>query len=414
MWTARNRLVLGMLIAAGVLNYADRQIIAVLKPMMQSSLHWTDGDYGRLAAVFQVASAVALLGSGWVVDRIGWRNANPLAVGSWSLAAMAHAVARTLGQLTIARVALGATEALGTPTSIKTIAAVFRNEDRSVAMGVMSACGGAVGSIVTPLMIPWLAATFGWANAFLVAGGLGLIWVAVWQWSAPGRGSVYAPHGAPKGRDRVRLSAVLQDRGTWAVAGAKVLSDQIFWLLLFWMPDLFHRVFHLSIAGYGPPLAVIHGCAALGSLIGGWVPTHLIRRGVTLNAARKWCLLGAALLVTPIWLVLMVNNYWAATAILGLTLAAHQVFSVNVFALAADITPETRLATVVGVGAFSGNMAGAAILQAAGWVLGSGYGYAPLLALASVSYLLGVGWVQLLLPRIVAVSPEPLVDVAPP
>ncbi len=407
MWSARNRLILIMLIAGGMLNYADRQIIAVLKPMLQHSLHWTDGDYGHMTAIFQFASAIALLGSGWVVDRIGWRAANPLAVGSWSLAAMAHAFTRTLGQFTVARVALGATEAFGTPTAIKTIAAIFRNEERSLALGVMNAAN-TVGAIVTPLIIPWLAAQIGWAKSFLVTGGLGLVWVAVWFIAAPAKSYAPPPSTTPAApREKVRWSVVLSDRRTWAVAGAKVLSDQVWWLLLFWMPDLFHRLYHLTPTAFGAPLAVIYACAAVGSMVAGFASTRALERGVSLNATRKFSLLTAALLVTPLWLVLLAPNYWVATAILGLALAAHQGFSVNVFALATDVSPAPRVATVISLGAFCGNMAGAAILQAAGWAMTKGHGYAPLLAFASISYLLGVGWVHLLLPRIVAADPEP-------
>jgi len=409
MWTARNRLILIMLVAGGMLNYADRQIIAVLKPMLQQDLHWTDGDYGRLTSVFQFASAVAFLGSGWIVDRIGWRRANPLAVGAWSLAAMAHAVARTVGQFTIARFALGATEALGTPTAIKTIAAVFRNEERSLALGIMNAAN-TTGAIVTPLIVPLLALKIGWANSFLVTGGLGLIWVCVWLLVSPGGAKAEpapAPDPALPPPETVRWLVVLADRRTWAIAGAKVLSDQVWWLLLFWMPDLFHRVFHLSMQAFGAPLAVIYGCAAAGSLVAGFATTRLLESGLSLNATRKLAMLVSALLVLPVWFVPQVSSYWLATAILGLTLAAHQGFSVNVFALATDISPAPRVATVISIGALCGNLAGMVILQVAGWVLGAGYGYGPLLALASVSYLLAVGWVQLLLPRIVAADSGP-------
>ena len=408
MWTLRNRLVLGMLIAGGVLNYADRQIIAVLKPMLQEDLHWTDLDYGRLTSVFQFASAVAFLGSGWLVDRVGWRRANPLAVGLWSLAAMAHAVARTVGQFTLARLALGATEALGTPTAVKTIAAVFRNEERSLAFGIMNAAN-TLGAVVTPLIIPLLALKVGWANSFLITGGLGLVWVAVWLLVSPGGAHEPAPAATETtpAVEKVRWSVVLSDRRTWAIAGAKVLSDQVWWLLLFWMPDLFHRVFHLGMQAFGAPLAVIYACAAAGSLIAGYASTRLLAAGVTLNTTRKLSLLTAAVLVIPVWFVPQVGNYWLATAILGLTLAAHQGFSVNVFALATDITPAPRVATVISVGALCGNLAGMVILQVAGWVLGHGYGYGPLLAVASVSYLLAVGWIQLLLPKIVAAEAPP-------
>jgi ACS family hexuronate transporter-like MFS transporter len=405
-WTPRSALVLGLITVGGVLNYADRQIIAVLKPLLQQDLHWSDTDYGQLTSVFQFASAIALLGSGWLVDRIGWRRANPLAVGLWSLAAMAHAVARGLTQFTLARVALGASEALGTPTAIKSIAALFPNEARSLAVGILNAAN-TVGAIVTPLIIPALALKIGWANSFLVTGGLGLIWVVVWLLLRPGRETA-AERAAPAVKaEPVRWSAVLSDRRTWAVAGAKVLSDQVWWLLLYWMPDLFHRVFHLGMAAFGAPLAVIYACAAVGSLISGVASTRMLRAGLSLNFTRKLLLLISALLVLPLWFAPAVASYWVAAGILGLTLAAHQSFSVNVFSLATDISPPARVATVIAIGAFCGNLAGMVILQVAGWALQSGYGYAPLLAWASISYLLGTGWVQLLLPRIEAAAPEP-------
>ena len=401
-WTARSRLILAMLVAAGMLNYADRQIIAVLKPMLQDQLHWTDAQYGRMTSVYQFAAALALLGTGWLVDRIGWRRANPLAVGIWSLAAMAHAAARSVAQFTLARFALGTTEALYTPAAIKTIAATFPNEERSLALGLMNAANS-VGAIITPLAIPLLALAIGWQRSFLVTGGLGIIWVAVWLLVSPG-GAHTADEAAAAAApaEKVRWSVVLTDRRTWAITGAKVLSDQVWWLLLFWMPDLFHRVFHLSMAAFGAPLAIIYACAAAGSLIGGYVPTRLLEAGVSLNATRKLTLLVLALLVTPVWLVPYVGSYWAATALLGLTLAAHQGYSVNVFALATDISPAPRVATMISVAGFFGNLGGMVILQVAGFVLDAGFGYGPLLALASVSYLLGVGWIHLLLPRIEA------------
>jgi ACS family hexuronate transporter-like MFS transporter len=406
MWTARNRLILALLICGGVLNYADRQIIAVLKPMLQEDLHWSDMDYGRLTSVFQFASAIAFLGSGWLIDRIGWRRANPLAVGAWSLVAMAHAAARTVGQFTLARFALGATEALGTPTAIKTLAAVFNAEERSLALGVMNAAN-TLGAVITPLVIPLIAIKIGWARAFLLTGGLGLVWVAAWFAFSPGRDSneqgeeALAQAHPP---ERVRWGEVLRDQRTWAIAGAKALSDQVWWLLLFWTPDLFHRLFHLSLRGFGAPLAVIYACAAAGALGVGWVTTRLLESGFGLDRTRKLMLLVCALLATPVWLTVYVGNYWIATAILGLTLAAHQGFSLNIFALATDISPPPRVATVISFGALAGNLAGMVILQAAGWVLTRGYGYLPLLGLASVSYLLGLAWVQWLLPRIVSAA----------
>lgn len=394
--SASNRRVflLGLVVVAGLLNYADRQIIAVLKPMLQQELKWSDIDYAHMASAFQLAAAFAYLGAGWLIDSLGWRRANPLAVAAWSFAAMAHAGARTLGQFTLVRVALGATEALGTPTAIKTVAAFFGVRERSLAMGAMNMANNA-GAVVTPLVVPGLALAFGWRGAFLVLGGLGLIWSVVWIVAARNE-----PEDAAPARTPGVILSVLGQRSTWAITGAKVLSDQVWWLLLYWTPDLFHRLFHLGLTEIGPPLAVIYTAAAFGSLIGGYASGRLIASGVSVGAARKIVLFVCALLVTPIPLLLLTHDVWIAVGLLSLTLAAHQGFSINLFALIADVTPQTRVASVTSVGSLFGNLGGIAVLQAAGWLLTNGFGYGPLLGLAAASYLLGVAWLQILLPRI--------------
>ena len=427
------RVLLALLITAGILNYADRQIIAVLKPLLQTSLHWSDRDYGDLTAIFQFAAAFAFLGTGWIVDRVGWRAANPLAVGSWSLAAMAHSTARTLGEFTLARIALGATESLGTPTAIKTIAVNFSARERSLAFGAMNAAGN-VGAIVTPLLIPAFALSLGWSGAFFLTGALGVVWVGVWMLatrnmrdaapsevgsteanatravdtatdkSKPASRSEALAAAAPpasQNGEPVRWSQVLTDRRTWAIAGCKALFDPVWWFLLFWVPDFFHRIFHLDMRAFAIPLALVYAGAALGSLAGGFLSTRLIARGMGVVEARKTTMLICALLVLPVPLALFVHNYWVAVAILGLTLAAHQGFSVNVFALTSDITPGARVGTTISIGALCGNLAGMGILRLAGNVIGAGgsAGYALLFGMAAVAYLLALAWIHFVLPH---------------
>jgi ACS family hexuronate transporter-like MFS transporter len=401
----RRAIILALVIVAGVLNYVDRQIIAVLKPVISADLHWTDADYGRLASLFQFAAVVAYVFAGRLVDRIGVKWANPIAVGAWSLAAMSHGAARTFVQFATARVALGATEAMGTPTQIKTIGSLFAPVQRAGAIGIANAAGN-VGAIVTPLIIPWVALSFGWRASFVMVGALGLAWSVVW---------LFAARNLPKSAEvptatasRELRGTILNDRRTWAIAIAKALSDQVWWLLLFWTPDFFHRQFGLGLAQLGPPLAVIYGCAAAGSVVAGLVSTRLIRAGVSIGRARKGAMLVCALLVTPAPLALHVHSYRAAVGLIGLMLAAHQGFSVNLFALVADIVPPQRVGRVTSFGSLCGNLAGMAIVFAAGEMLTRGYGYAPFFYVAAASYLLGIGWIQLLLPRLPLVNaPSP-------
>ena len=446
----RRAIILTLVIVAGVLNYVDRQIIAVLKPVISADMHWTDADYGRLATLFQFAAVVAYLFTGRLVDRLGIKWANPIGVAAWSLAAMSHGAARTFVQFASARVALGATEAMGTPTGIKTIASLFAPVQRAGAIGISNAAGN-VGAIVTPLIVPWVALSFGWRASFVLVGAVGLAWSVAWLFAAQdlsrtilprlpaGEGDREAVEGAaatpllhegnPIGSPTISPRhqpppppsvvplpcrrtgedhSILNDRRTWAIAIAKALSDQVWWLLLFWTPDFFHRQFGLGLAQLGPPLAVIYGCAAAGSIVAGLVSTRLIRAGLSIGRARKGAMLVCALLVTPAPLALHVHSYWMAVGLIGLMLAAHQGFSVNLFTLVADIVPPARVGRVTSFGSLCGNLAGMGIVFAAGEMLAAGYGYAPFFFVAAASYLLAIGWIQLLLPRLPLVAaPSP-------
>lgn len=388
------------LVAAGFLNGADRQLISLMKPMLQADLGWSDYTYGQMASVFQLAAAFGLIGAGWFVDRVGLRAAFPLGVGAWSLAAMAHGVVHTVGQFTGVRIWLGATEAIGTPATIKAIATFYPPSGRAVALGAMNVYG-ALGAMLVPILVPVMALTFGWRATFLIAGGVGSIWVLGWMLCSRWILEPVADGSATPAADtRVSVRAVLADRATWAVAGGKVFSDQMYWFLVFWMPDLLRREFGLGLGAVGAPLAVIAGLTALGGLAGGYASSRLLDRGMAPTKARRLVMLACALLALALPTVLHTSNVWIAVSLLCLVMAAHQGFSVNLFALTADITALPRVATTIGVAAFFGNLGGMFVLQASGWMLENRYGYGPLLAFLAVSYLLALAWIQAWLPRV--------------
>ncbi len=396
--SGRHRGVLfALVITAGVLNLVDRQVIAVLKPVIAADLGWSDDDYGTLAAWFQGGAAVGFLFSGWIADRLGVRWANPVGVAAWSVAALLHGWARAMTEFIAVRVALGATESMGTPTVIKTIAAVLPPRWRSTGFGAGNAANS-LGAILAPLAIPLLGLWLGWRGTFVAVGVVGLLWALAWLLAA--RGIAFAAPKLVDAASPVASGPMLRDRRTWAVAGAKLLSDATWWLLLFWLPDFFHRQFGLSGVALGVPLALAYGGAAIGSLLGGAIPTRLLGRGASLNRVRKGVLLGGALAVTPIPLALLTHSYPVAVLLMALALAGHQAFSTNVFAMIADITPQHRVGRVTAFGSFCGNMGGVAIAKIAGLTLAAGLGYLPLLLFASVAYLAAWGWIQLLLPRL--------------
>jgi ACS family hexuronate transporter-like MFS transporter len=399
-------LVMGLVFMAGALNYADRQIIAILKPVIESQLHWSNGDYAGVLQAFQLLNAAALIPAGWLVDRMGVRAGYAVGVGTWSLAAMAHGLAQTLAHFTWARGLLGITEATNAPAALKSVAAWFPLTERSLAMGFINTAPN-VGNVVAPLVVPALALAFGWRPAFMIVGAAGLVWVTAWLAVGRRAPAPVALRATTAGLSRADWLGVLGDRRTWAVAGAKFLSDQSWWFLLFWAPDFFHRRFDLGLGGVGGPLALTYALAALGAFSGGWATSILLARGVKLGVARKAMLAIAFLIVSPISAAQLATDPWVAALILGVALAGHQAFSTNIFALSADIFPTPVMGSAIGIASTTGTLGGMGILALAGWSLDHGHGYGPMFISCTLGYPAALAWIHFMLPVIRAWTPPP-------
>lgn len=396
----RRWLVVGLVFVAIVLNYVDRQILALLKPTLQAEFHWSDRDYSHMASAFQFAAAIAFLGTGWFIDKVGLRPGFALGVGVWSLAGMAHAFVSSVAGFVGVRAVLGVAESIGTPAAVKTAATYFEPRERSIALG-LGGIAPNVGAILTPLLIPLMALMMGWKATFLIAGGLGLVWVVVWlavRLPEQPRSDAEAPAMA--------WSALLTDRRQWAIILGKALTDQVWWFLLFFLPDLFHRVFGLDQSALGLPVALVYAMAAVGGITAGFLPAALMGRGWSVNAARKVTMLIYAVMVLPVPLLIHAQSPWLAAFIVGVALFAHQGFSTSLFGLTTDVFPARVVGSAIGIGAFAGNLSGMAMIEFTGWSLDAGHGYLPMLLICAVTYLAALGVIHLLLPRFTAIGGE--------
>src|SRR5205814_1170377 len=195
-------------------------------------------------------------------------------------------------------------------------------------------------------------------------------------------------------------------RQTWTFAIAKFMTDPIWWLYLFWMPDFFSRQYGLSLLELGPPIIIIYLIADVGSVGGGWLSSTLIRRGWSVNAARKTAMLMCAVAVVPIVAAANVTSMWTAVALISLATAAHQGWSANLFTLASDMFPRQAIGSVVGLGGFAGAVGGMLIAKVTGYVLQMTGSYTSVLLIAGVAYLTALAAVQLLTPRLEPVRLE--------
>jgi ACS family hexuronate transporter-like MFS transporter len=392
-----------VLCIAGVFNAMDRPIIAILKPDMMADFGWSDSDFGDLAAVTQFSAAFAFLFTGWLVDRLGVHRSMQVGASAWSLAAIAHGWAVTTTQVVGARIGLGVTEAVQTPLTIKTVATLFAPDKRSFAFGFATMLAGA-GTIAMPFAIPALALAVGWRGAQVVGGIGGFISLIAWMWLARGLSQLRertveeAPTQA--GSDAVGYGPILQNRKTWAIVGAKALSDMTWWFINFWLADYYRKEFGLSTLELAVPLAIAFAGSGLGALLAGWGSTKLLERGWSVNRVRKTVMLISALLVAPLPLVLELNSFWPVAWMIGVVMAGHQGFSLSIFSTITDVVPNAKVGRVTAFGAFMGNMGGVAISLVTGRMLDAGFGFVPLFVFAASSYLIALAWFQWLLPTI--------------
>jgi ACS family hexuronate transporter-like MFS transporter len=396
-----------LLFAATAFNYIDRQMIGVLKPTLQHELGWTETAYANIVFWFQASYAVSYLIFGRFIDKVGARLGYATAFVIWSLGHMGHALARTALQFTMARMVLGVGEGGSFPGALKAVSEWFPNRERAFAIGLLNA-GSNVGAIVTPLIVPIITLTLGWRYAFIITGLASLAWLAVWLtiYRAPRRhpkvGAAEVDHiesDPPERSTPVPWLRLLTVKETWAYALGKFLIDPIWWMFLFWLPDFFAKRHHLDLISFGPPLIVVYVVSDLGSLSGGWFSSMLLKRGWSLNAARKTAMLVAAIAVLPISVAAYVDNLWVAVGLVAVAAAAHQWFSCNLFALPGDVFPRRTVASVAGIGGMAGAIGGMAMAQYVGAILSWVKDYTPIFMIAACTYLLALGAVHLLSPR---------------
>jgi ACS family hexuronate transporter-like MFS transporter len=402
-------LVCALLFFAATVNYMDRQVIGLLKPTLQAQLGWTEIGYSNIVLAFTMAYGIGSLVVGKLIDRLGTRIGFALAVLFWSISAMAHAAATSILQFAAARFSLGIGEAGSFPGSIKAVAEWFPKKERAVATGIFNS-GTNVGAIVTPLVVPWLTLRFGWRMAFIATGALGFLWIAAWLalYGRPEESKLVSPGELAliqsDAQEPVMVSVPWQSlvtlRQAWAVGLGKFFTDPIWWVYLFWMPDFLSRNLKLDLRGMALPLFVIYSGASVGSIGGGLLSSLLLKKGWSVNASRKTAMLVCALAVTPIMLAARTGNAWFAVCLVALAAGAHQGWSANIYTLASDMFPRGAVASVVGFGTLMGTLGGMGIAKMVGYILQRTGSYVPIFILAGTAYLVALGFVQILSPRL--------------
>ncbi len=397
-----------LLFFATTINYIDRQVLGILAPTLQKDIGWNDIDYGYIVTAFQAAYAIGLLVFGRVIDKVGTKIGYTISIALWSVAAMGHALVKTVFGFGLARFSLGLGESGNFPAAIKSTAEWFPKKERALATGLFNS-GANIGAVIAPLVVPWITLTWGWQEAFIFTGLLGFIWVVLWVWKyeIPERHKKLSKselayiNSDPPEEEVVKIPwlQLLRYKQTWAFVIGKFLTDPIWWFYLYWLPLFLNKRYNLDLANLGLPLIVIYTMTSIGSIGGGWLSGVFINRGWSINKGRKIVMLICAVLVVPIVFASVVPEWWAVFLI-GLAAAAHQGWSANIFTTASDMFPKKAVASVVGLGGMAGSIGGMLIATAAGFILQiTGGQYLILFIICGSAYLIALLIFHALVPK---------------
>ena len=401
--------VCALIFFATTVNYLDRQVIGILKPVLESDLHINEADYGYIITAFQLFYAFGMLLAGRLIDKFGTKIGYGISVLLWSIAAMGHALAKGGFGFGFWRGLLGLSESGNFPAAIKTVAEWFPKKERALATGIFNS-GTNVGAIIAPLAVPAILVAFGWQAAFIITGAFGFLWIILWflfyeipekqkRLSEPELQYIKSDvEKAEEDTTPVSWFTLFKFRQTWIFFIGKALTDPIWWFYLFWIPGWLVDVrgTGLNIASFGLPLVVIYTSTTVGSIAGGWLSSIMIKKGLTPYKARKYTMLIFALLVVPIFMAQTQGvSTWGAIALISLAASSHQAWSANIFTTVSDSFPKKAVSSVTGIGGMAGALGGAFISIFAGNILEfykeAGHietGYTIMFSIAACAYVL--------------------------
>lgn len=353
--------IVALLFLAAVLNYVDKNTLALLAPTIQKDLDLSDQAYANIQNAFQLAYTIALLASGAIVDRFGPRLSLALFVGWWSLANVFTAAARSVTSLGAFRFCLGLGEAGNWTASPKAVSEWFPVKERGLAIGIYTA-GTPIGMTLAPLFVIWLAGAFGWRSAFVLTGLLGLVWLIPWAF-------LYRPvktHPLLSENERTwiwsnpdkEVEATGERGWTWCQAFGRVevwcllvgrmFSDPIWFFYQNWYPKYLVSERGLTQAEVKITW-VMFLAAGLGSLVGGWLAGRFIKSGRAPKRVRLFVMLGCALFMPLSPLVAIASSTELSLAFASLIVFMHLAWLTNISALVVDVVPGASLGTVFGI-----------------------------------------------------------------
>ncbi len=405
---------LSLVFLATTINYLDRQVMGLLKPVLEKEFSWDEKDYSYIVMAFTTTYAIGYLAMGRFIDRVGTKIGYAVSLIVWSLASIGHGFVKSTIGFIIARSTLGISEAGNFPAAIKSVAEWFPKKERALATGIFNS-GATVGAILAPLLVPFILGHYGWRQTFVWIGALGMVWIILWWkfYAIPAKTKNLSKEELQyiksdqdektEEKNKIPLSELLKYKVTWSFAIGKMLTDPIWYFFMFWLPAYFSDVFKMDLTKPSLPLIIIYSGTTIGSIGGGYLSSLLIKKGWAIGRARSFTMLLFALMVVPVMFSKYVDNMWVITLIIALATAAHQGWGANLMTTVGDQLPNNYVSSVIGFGGMLGSAAGIIFPLFIGIVLDTfkksgniNGGYNIIFFIAGISYVTAWGLIKII------------------
>ena len=362
---------IGLVFLATVINYLDRQTLSVVAPVVIEQFHMSNVAYSRVIFAFMLAYTVMNGVSGPMVDRLGTKLGYAVCIAWWSIAAMLHSLTRGAFSLGVFRFLLGMGEAGNWPAAVKVVAEWFPPKERALASGIFNS-GSSIGAVVAAPLVAWVVLQAGWRSAFLMVGGVGLIWVLIWM-------LVY--HTPTNARTEITERPIsvwklLRTRWVCTFTASKIFSDPVWYFYIFWFPQYLKSARGFDIAAIGKFAWIPFFTAGAGNLLGGASAAALLNRGISVARARKLSVMFFAALMTAAIPAVLVSNVFVSIALISTATLGYTGALSNMLAMPADRFPKNTVGSVWGIASMGAGFGGMVFSLVTGWVVDH-YSYVP-------------------------------------
>ena len=353
---------ISLVFSATVINYLDRQTLSVAAPVLIEQFHMSNVEYSRIVFAFMLAYTIMNAVSGPLIDRLGTKAGYALCMIWWSASSVLHAFAKGPVSLGVYRFLLGMGEAGNWPAGVKVVAEWFPERERALASGVFNS-GSSIGAILAPPLVAYILLRHGWPSAFVFIGLLGFVWLAFWWkfYRTPAPAVTTEPSPSAWRLFRMRL--------VWSFTLSKVFMDPVWYFYIFWFPEYLKRARHFDMASIGAYAWIPFALAGVGNLLGGFLGSWLLRRGLSVLVARKSAVTIFALLMTAAIPAVLTGSPWVSIACVSLAMAGYTGGLANMLALPADMFPKNAVASVFGLASMGAGFGGMVFSLLTGWVV---------------------------------------------